>query len=366
MRPRRLAPLLILFILLIQVSPASAAPQYRYTMSYTFENKGTSPVTLLSDDVAVLLFTQTQWQKVTVESATPPLGAEFTDVDGNRLANAGIPLTINAGANVTYTVVYGIETSDEQPPQLDASKAGTTSDIPTALVSEYTGSNETFMANNTEIAALARGLTASEPTVLGKLARLVKWFYANVTYANHEVPLFPDETLRVKQGDCDDQSLLLISMLRSLGVPSYLEVGIVIGSGIGGSETTWDGHLSIEEDGVGWHGWAMVYTPSWGWIPVDLTLVHDADPMKMIGGAPQYTAAVLTAFAVNEQPYTTLGVETRARIIDSTLYIYSTEKMEAVQAAWIDPTMIVLAAAIVGGVALMFYTSRRQAKRQTI
>ncbi|MFA5869462.1 MAG: hypothetical protein WC941_07165, partial [Candidatus Bathyarchaeia archaeon] len=148
MRPRRLAPLLILFILLIQVSPASAAPQYRYTMSYTFENKGTSPVTLLSDDVAVLLFTQTQWQKVTVESATPPLGAEFTDVDGNRLANAGIPLTINAGANVTYTVVYGIETSDEQPPQLDASKAGTTSDIPTALVSEYTGSNETFMANN--------------------------------------------------------------------------------------------------------------------------------------------------------------------------------------------------------------------------
>lgn len=335
-------------------------------MSYTFQNKGVSPVTLLGDDVAVPLFTQTQWQKVTIESATPPLGAEFTDVDRNRLANAGIPLTIPAKSNVTYTVVYSIETSDEQPPQLDLAKAGTTGDIPRRLMSDYTGSNESFMANNTEIAALARGLTANEPTVLGKLARLVKWFYANVTYANHEVPLFPDETLRVKQGDCDDQSLLLISMLRSLGIPSYLEVGIVIGSDIGGSDTVWDGHLSIEEQGVGWHGWAMVYTPPWGWIPVDLTLVHDADPMKMIGGAPQYTAAVLTAFMVDKQAYTTLGVETRQRIIGSTLYITSTETMEAIQAAWIDPTMIVLAAAIVGAVALMFYTSRRLPKRQTI
>ncbi len=366
MNPRRLAPLLILLVLLVQVAPTLGAPQYRYTMSYTFENRGASPATLMGDDIAAPLFVQTQWQRVTVASATPPLGAEYTDEDGNGLANPDMSLTVPGGAKVTYTVVYNIESSAEQPPQFDASKAGTAADIPQELVSEYTGSTETFMADDANISALARSLTESESTVLGKLKLLVKWFYDNVDYASHEVPLYPNETLALREGDCDDQSILLISMLRSLGIPSYLEVGMVIGSGVGGSETTWDGHLTIVEEGVGWHGWAVVYTPPWGWIPVDLTLVHDADPMKMINGAPEYTASVLTVFVVSKQAYTTLGVETRQRIIDSTLYITSTEKMESMQSPLINYTMILLTASIVVAVAVMFYTSRRRPERQTL
>ncbi len=328
-------------------------------MTYVFENRGTTSVNLTSDDVSVPLFAQNQWQKVAVVSANPPLGSTYYDEDNNSLANAGIALSVAPGAKLNYTIVYTIESSDETKPQLDLSKAGTTSDIPTALISGYTNSTETFMANNTDIAALAKSLTAGEPTVLGKVSRLVKWFSANVTYASDEIPQYPNNTLRVRQGDCDDQSILLISMLRSLGIPSYLEIGIVINSGLNDNESSWNGHLAISENGIGWHGWTMVYTPPWGWIPVDLTLIHDSDPMKMIQNAPEYTAAVVSAMKISKQTYTTLSVETRNRIVNSSLFITSTETIDSLQPTWINPTMIILATLLVGAVVVMFYTTSR-------
>jgi len=227
-------------------------------------------------------------------------------------------------------------------------------------VSQYTGTTDTFWVDDNAIAGLARSLTANEPTVLAKVARLVKWFHANVTYQNHEIPLSPDQTLSQKQGDCDDQSILLISMLRSLGIPAYLEIGIVFNSGIGGEDTYWDGHLYIKETGLAWHGWAMVYTPPWGWIPVDLTLVNDSDPLQMIRKAPEYSAPVVTAMKISEQAYTSAGEETRQRIIESTIYISSVETAEGVRETWIDPTMILLAVGLTAAVAFMFYASRRR------
>jgi hypothetical protein len=328
-------------------------------MTYMFENRGSTMVNLTSDDVSVPLFTQNQWQKVNIASANPSLGSTYTDEDNNSLADAGIALSVTPGAKLNYTIVYTIESNAETKPQLDLSKAGTASDIPNALVSEYTNSTDTFMANNTDIATLARSLTSKEPTVLGKLSRLVNWFNANVTYSSSEIPKYPSDTLKARQGDCDDQSILLISMLRSLGIPSYLEIGIVINAGINDSETSWNGHLAISEKGIGWHGWTMVYTPPWGWIPVDLTLIHDSDPMKMIQNAPEYTPAVVSAMRISKQSYTTLSVETRNRIVNSNLFIASTETIDSLQQNWINPTMLILATLLVGAVAIMFYTTSR-------
>ena len=364
MRAQRAAPLLILIILLTQMTPAHAATStYEYTQTYTFENKGTTPVTLQKDDVAVPLFINNEYQTITVTSTSPSLGTPYSDEDGNMFSDPNIGLTIQPGGKITLTVAYRIESSDAQAPTLSTSSAGTVADIPSSLVSEYTSSTDTFWANDTQIAALASSLTASELTVLGKVARLVKWFSANVTYFNHEVPMYPDDTLAIRQGDCDDQSILLISMLRSLGIPAYLEVGVVFNSGITGDDTVWDGHLSIKETGLAWHGWAMVYTPPWGWIPVDLTLVSDSDPIKMIGKVPQYSAPVVTALKISSQSYTGVGAETRDRIISSDIYITSVETAEGVQAAWIQPTMILLAVGLSAAIGFMFYVNRRRGQQ---
>jgi transglutaminase-like putative cysteine protease len=359
LRVSKAAPLILIILLLIQIAPAQAATQFKYTITYTFDNKGATTITLEKDDVAVPLFINSQSQTVTVTSSSPPLGPTYTDEDGNPLACPVLSLTIPAKGKLTYTVTYHITSSGITKPKFDTSKMGVISDIPAALISEYTDTTETFWSNSPEIVALAKGLTAGESTVLGKLTRLVKWFQANVTYANHEIPLYPGETLNQRRGDCDDQSILLISMLRSLGIPAYLEIGAVFSSSIDSTDTVWDGHLTISEKGLGWHGWAMVYTPPWGWIPVDLTLTNNYDPMQTIQNAPQYTPAIVTAIKINKQEYTTLSVETRQRIVSSNIYVTSTEVAGGIQASWIDPTMIFLAVALVGAITLMFYTSRR-------
>jgi len=366
MRGRSAAPLLIILILLVPIAPAhAAASTYIYTETYTFENRGTSPVTLTKDDVAVPLFITNEYQTITITSSTPSLGTPYVDEDGNKLSDPNLSLTLQPGSKITFSVTYQIESSDASIPQLTLTNAGTASDIPSSLLSKYTSTTDSFWANNTAIAALTRSLTAGEPTVLGKVARLVKWFKANVTYATHEVPLFPNQTLTQRLGDCDDQSILLISMLRSLGIPAYLEIGIVFNSGISGDDTVWNGHLAIKETGLAWHGWAMVYTPPYGWIPVDLTLVSDSDPLQMIKKAPEWTAPVVTAMKVSDQRYTSLSVETRQRIIDSGIYITSVETAQGVNGSWINPTMILLTVGLLVAIAFMFYVGRRR-KQQPI
>jgi transglutaminase-like putative cysteine protease len=363
MRARSVAPLLIILIILVQIVPAHAASSnYSYTMSYTFENRGTESVTLVKSDLAVPLFTNNDYQTITITSASPSLGAPYPDEDGNMLADPNLTLPIPPGGKITYTVTYNIESSAETVPALTLTGAGRMTDIPSNLVSQYTSTTETFWADDPAIAALAQSLTANQTTVLGKVTRLVKWFNENIDYSNNEVPLYPNQTLQQKSGDCDDQSILLISMLRSLGIPSYLEIGVFFNSGISGDDTVWDGHLAISEKGLAWHGWAMVYVPPWGWIPVDLTLTSNDDPLEKIKSAPEYTAPLVTAMKISTQEYSTLSVETRAHIIESNIYVTSTETAEGVAANWIQPTMILLVVGISAGVTFLFYTMRRPRK----
>jgi hypothetical protein len=343
----------------VQLTPVHAATQYKYTLTYTFENHGATPTNLQKDDLSVSLFINTPTQTITVTSATPPLGPTYTDEDGNLLADPKIGLSIPANGKISYTVVYAISPIGLSNPKIDSTKAGTGTDIPATLVSNYTTTTETFWSNNKEIATLAAQLTLGQTTVLGKLVQLVSWFHTNVDYKTHELPQYPNQTLTQKQGDCDDQSILLISMLRSLGIPSYLELGVVLNSGIDSNETIWDGHLTISEKGLGWHGWAMVYTPPWGWIPVDLTYTAETDPLKMVQNAPEYTPVVVSAMKVSNQVYTTLSVETRQRIVASAIYVSSTETVDGVQPSWIDPTMIGLGIVVAAAIGFMFYTSRR-------
>ena len=359
MRARVAAPLFIILVILVQLVPVNAATQYRYTLTYTFENRGSTTTSIEKDDLAVPLFINSPTQTITVTSATPPLGPAYTDEDGNRIADPSMGLSIPANGKISYTVVYSVIPSGLPKTQIDTGKAGTASDIPAALVSNYTATTETFWSNNPEITALAKSLTQSETTVLGKLVRLVAWLHTNVEYATHELPLYPNQTLTQRQGDCDDQSILLISMLRSLGIPSYLEIGVVLNSGIDSKETIWDGHLAISEKGLGWHGWAMVYTPPWGWVPVDLTYTTESDPLKIVQNAPQYTPVIVSAMKVSNQVYTTLSVQTKQRITSSTIYVTSTETVDGVQPSWVDPTMIALGVVVAAAIGFMFYASRR-------
>lgn len=161
----------------------------------------------------------------------------------------------------------------------------------------------------------------TEDSVLEQVISAVEWIMENVDYTNFDTPLYPIETIEDGKGDCDDQAILLISMLRSMGIPAYLQVGMVLDSRITGEDNVWGGHMMAKQDGVGWHGWAMVYVPPWGWIPVDLTLVPTGDASNAIYEAPEYYSFIITAYNVSMQAYIAEGRSERNEIMSGNLYI---------------------------------------------
>ena len=185
----------------------------------------------------------------------------------------------------------------------------------------------------------------------------------NTTYCNFEVPQYPSDTLANHLGDCDDQSILLITMLRSLGIPAYLQVGIYIHPSIDDSDTSWEGHLTNEAKGVGWHGWTMVYIPPWGWVPVDLTLTSAKSGLDLIQNSPEYGVNIIPVMNVSTQPYIGATLETRERIINSSIYVTVSDEAHAVYGAdnpFQNYLLIGLGLALLVSIGLMFRSSGKQ------
>ncbi|KON30892.1 hypothetical protein AC482_02850 [miscellaneous Crenarchaeota group-15 archaeon DG-45] len=153
------------------------------------------------------------------------------------------------------------------------------------------------------------------------VSRLLGWLIANVSYGYREVPRYPEETLAEGLGDCDDQAILLVAMCRSLGIPAILQVGVIFNEGIRSERSAWGGHLRVEQRGVGWHGWALVYMPPWGWLPVDMTLVASRDPLSRIAEDPERQRNVVACFNVSRQEYVGDSILSRARLMSSELHV---------------------------------------------
>jgi hypothetical protein len=97
-------------------------------------------------------------------------------------------------------------------------------------------------------------------------------------------PQYPEETIVSQVGDCDDQSNLLIALLRIFNIPSYLATGHWFQDGARTNGFVWgsvneNAYRYVDYQNSVGHGWTMVFVPPWGWLPFDLfTLGPGADP----------------------------------------------------------------------------------------
>jgi hypothetical protein len=327
LRSKTFTSLLIILLLSGSVPVARSAnkEQYAFRSIYVFENRGEEAYALTEEDATMVLFLSNRWQTVTLRNASHGILREDVDEDGNSLAIMDMLEDIPAGSSVVFSIEYVVESEGKPQPRIDPLEAGSLSDIPSKLVDDYCLETETF--NSTEdMELLAQSLATGQTTVLSVVIDMIDWIVENVKYSNFEVPMYPGETLEDLAGDCDDQAILLISMLRSIGVPALLQIGVVFSDKINSEKTSWGGHLAIQQLGVGWHGWAMVYVPPWGWLPVDLTLSGEDDPMKVILNAPQYEDYVVTAFNVSSQPYIGNSRSSRELLMSSDIYVAVTDK----------------------------------------
>ena len=364
MRPKAIFPLLILMFLAGSFPGVSAekASRYLHISTYTLENRGNASYVLTEDETTILLFMNDRWQTVGIRNSTHEVAHESLDMDGNRLAELALPPNLPPASELTFSVVYEIESLDRPRPEIDPSEAGPYSAIPSELVEEFCVETETFTAGDEAIRALARRLTDNETTVLGAVSRLAEWITLNVAYGTFEVPRYPGDTLSDGVGDCDDQSILLVALCRALGIPAFLQVGLIFDEGLEGEVNSWGGHLRIAQSGVGWHGWAVVYIPPWGWLPVDLTIRSSQGGLAVITGAPEYGSHIVPCFNVSRQEYIGDSLRSRERLMESDLYVTASYVgvEEDIGSPTGTPYYVVLAVGFTSAVVLVFLFIRRR------
>ena len=151
--------------------------------------------------------------------------------------------------------------------------SGTINDIPQDIADIYTDDEWLIEPSLYQVKQKAEEITAGMVNVYDMVEAVYDYMDEEFTYdtGTSGDPKTCTQTLNSKSGDCDDQSILLCSLLRAVGIPAWLEFGVLYDP-------------STEDFGA--HGWANVYIPkkSGGGGSGTVDIVNDEflvrDPMR--------------------------------------------------------------------------------------
>jgi transglutaminase-like putative cysteine protease len=284
-------------------------------------------------DRTIGLFMNNSWQTVELVNSTFPVEAKNTDDDSNPVAILQFPNSVlQPGENLNFTVWYHIVSKPRNIPAISESKSQSLSDIPTALLN-YIGEEGSWQTSNPTLQGLANNLTGSETKVLTIVKNFIAWIKDHISYpsrqARHENPYYPNQTYALREGDCDDQAILFITLCRIVGIPAYLQVGCIYQPSYFDNASVWNGYVSFVERRVGWHGWAVVYVPPWGWLPVDLTFVREGfgDRLNAIKHGAVTLQNTTQYINVTHTDYVGASLETREFLVSNGFQVYTEDEM---------------------------------------
>jgi len=330
------------------------------------------------DDRTVSLFMNNTWQTVELVNSTFLVEKTKVDDDGNQVAVLLFPKAVlNPGDNVNFTVWYRIVSKPRIMPRITESQSHNLTDLPTPLVNEYTREEGPWQTSNLTLRELAAALKGSETRVLTIIKKFVMWIKENIQYPSpptrHENPYYPNETYTQGEGDCDDQAILLITLSRIVGIPSYLQTGCIYLPDHFDSDLFWNGHVSIVEHRIGWHGWAVVYVPPWGWLPVDLTYVPEGfgDPLNAIKHGAVTKQDTIQYMNVTHSDYVASSLEARAFLAENGFHVYLEDEMildvgQSPSTVGVDPWVPLTFMALVVFVAVVSFLIFRHSKKRMV
>lgn len=173
-------------------------------------------------------------------------------------------------------------------PQISVTQSGSLVEVEERIGSEdfdlFTHRTPLWDTTNTSLTDLAQTIRDSLPeerqdNVLALIYASIQWIQANIFRSSGITdPQYPEELIISQIGDCDDQSNLLICLLRIFGIPSYLMTGHWFQEGARTYGFVWgsvanNSYRYVDFQNAVGHGWAMVFVPPWGWLPFDLLSV---------------------------------------------------------------------------------------------
>jgi hypothetical protein len=375
--------------------------EYQLSIAEIITNQGSQTYYLSTEDRIIGLFMNNSWQTVILTNCNFPY-QKTTDVDGNPIAI--LPnLYVKPGGSLTINVTYSIysriagQRTLIWDPELTAVNSGTIEDIPLALKTAYckpVGPWNYEQPSWEFLRRLAFQIQGNERNTLKVVYKFVDWLAHNIMYPTnaHETPMYPTQTYTHQnqlkstkgEGDCDDQASLFVTFCRIVGIPAFMQIGCIYLPDQYKSFTVYSGHVQILEEQIGWHGWAMVYIPPWGWIPIDLTWlidragatlsqsIHWTGPNSTIIGAAVLTPNTAIYQNITQSDYIKPSIESINKIRDASLYITEMNSMKAVgtapiygsaSATQLTPSIALLVIAAVMTVSIYLYARKKRLER---
>ncbi len=323
--------------------PADDDSAYRFftlVSTVTYENRNSrGEVWVFADEDRVLgLFMNNSWQTVYLLNVSFPVERFEVDQDGNPTAYIDFPKSeLEPHENLTYQVCYRIVLKPRALLQIFVNVSGSLADIPESLKALYCSSGF-WQSDVSLIRDLAQSIAGNDTNVLSILSDYILWITQNIEYGSLDVPRFPNETLLGGTGDCDDQANLLIGLCRAAGIPAYLQIGCIYIPGRSSTSNYWDGLWTSTLTDIGWHGWAVVYVPPWGWLPVDLTYSrgNSSDPLSHITSSAvitdptvQYANVTVSDYVSESRRFKNVVVSGMRRIVTSDVLAEEVHEEEA-------------------------------------
>jgi len=338
--------------------------EYYVKSTVTYSNKGDKVwnFTKREEDRTIGLFMNNSWQSVYLVNSTPSIETIENDMDGNQVAVLQFPeMLLNQGHNISYAVTYRVVSKPRTLDSINETASKTLNKIPPEFLKEkYLGAEGPWLINNTSLKNLAYSIAGNETNVLTIVKNFVSWIKKNITYPDqmHEVPQYPNETLIEREGDCDDQAILLVTLCRIIGIPAFIQIGAIYDPSLLTDTSYWEDHVTAVQKRIGWHGWAMVSIPPWGWLPVDLTYIIGGlrgNPLNAITNAAVTRQITIQFMNISQTHYVASSRETREFLTVNSFYVYMEDEMIEVTrqknpfgeiTEWLFPVVLVVVAAL--------------------
>jgi transglutaminase-like putative cysteine protease len=309
--------------------------EYYVKSTVTYSNKGSKVwnFTEREEDRTIGLFMNNSWQTGYLVNSTLSVEAMENDTDGNQIAVLQFPeMLLNPRRNISYGVTYRVVAKPRSLDHINETASKSLNEIPVSLRERYLAAEGPWLVDNIELQNLAYDIAGDESNVLTIIKNFVSWINKNINYPlqMHEVPQYPNETITKHEGDCDDQAILLVTLSRIIGIPAFIQIGAIYIPSRLENISYWKNQVTAVQKRIGWHGWAVVYIPPWGWLPVDLTYVFEpitADPLNAIKNAAVTSQITVQYKNISHTDYVASSQEARRFLINNSFYVYMEDEM---------------------------------------
>lgn len=313
------------------IEPTAQEKVFTLTISVKYENGGTNIWNLTEEDSTIGLFMNTTRQEVYLTNHSFSDRLFRRDVDGNYIAIVDFPTKkLQPGSSLEYQVDFRIIAKPQSTPDIDERNSHSLDEIPLDLKERFLGAEGPWQVDDPALVMLAREIVGNETNVLSIVKKMIIWIRSNISYQSWELPKYPNETLRDRFGDCDDQANLLITLCRICRIPAHLQIGcIYLPSRANRTNRYWDDHLVYKLMKIGWHGWAMAYIPPWGWLPIDLTYAEgiSEDPLNAIRRSALTLQRTIQYMNIIRTDYVASSLNLRSFLEGYDFYIYEKNEM---------------------------------------